>query len=77
MHINCLKLLAAHLAIKCFAKNNTNLTIHLKMDSVTYIHQQTRGNDFPTTESPSQGAMAVAHGEEYPSQGATPTYLVF
>ena len=42
MHINCLELLAAHLAIKCFAKINTNLTIHLKMDRVsalTYINK--------------------------------------
>ena len=42
MHINCQELLAAHLAVKCFAKNKTNLTIHLKMDSVsalTYINK--------------------------------------
>ena len=37
MHINCLELLAAHLAVKCFAKNKTNLTIHLKMDSVSAL----------------------------------------
>ena len=42
MHINCLELLAAHLAVKCFAKDKTNLTIHLKMDSMsalTYINK--------------------------------------
>ena len=43
MHINCLELLAAHLAIKCYAKNKTNLTIILKMDSMsalTYINKR-------------------------------------
>ena len=42
MHINCLELLAAFLAVKCFAKDKTNLTIHLKMDSMsalTYINK--------------------------------------
>ena len=42
MHINCLELLAAHLAVRCFAKDKTNLTIHLKMDSMsalTYINK--------------------------------------
>ena len=41
MHINCLELLAAHLAVKCFAKDKTNPTIHLKIDSMaalTYIN---------------------------------------
>ena len=37
MHINCLELLAAQIAIKCFAKNKSNLTIHLKMDSVSAL----------------------------------------
>ena len=76
MHINCLELLAAHLAVKCFAKNKTNLTIHLKMDSVsalTYI-QQIGGTISPQLKLPSQRAMAVVHGEEYPSQGTTPTW---
>ena len=39
----------------------------------TDIHQQIWGNDFPTTELPSQRAVAVVHGEEYPSQSTTPT----
>ena len=29
MHINCFELLAAQIVIKCFAKNKSNLTIHL------------------------------------------------
>ena len=40
MHINCLELLAATLAIQTFAKRKENVLIHLKMDStsaLTYI----------------------------------------
>ena len=40
LHINCQELLAAFLAVKCFAKGKTHVTIHLKMDSMsalTYI----------------------------------------
>ena len=43
MHINCLELLAAHLAVKCFAKDKSNLNILLKMDSMsalTYINRR-------------------------------------
>ena len=42
LHINCQELLAAFLAVKCFAKGKTNVTIHLKMDSMsalTYINK--------------------------------------
>ena len=43
MHINCLELLAAYLTVKCFAKDRSNLTILLKMDSMsalTYINKR-------------------------------------
>ena len=36
-HINYLKLLAAFLAVQCFAKQKYNITILLKMDSVTAV----------------------------------------
>ncbi len=42
LHINCLELLAATLAVKCFAKGRTCLSILLKMDSMsalTYINK--------------------------------------
>ena len=37
MHINCLELLAATLAIKCFARDKTNIAILLKVDNTTAI----------------------------------------
>ena len=37
MHINCLELLAATLAIKCFARDKTNIMILLKVDNTTAI----------------------------------------
>ena len=42
MHINCLELLAATLAIQTFAKRQDNVLIHLKVDStsaLTYINK--------------------------------------
>lgn len=42
LHINCLELLAATLAVKCFAKRANNIVIHLKMDNtsaLTYINK--------------------------------------
>ena len=41
MHINCLELLAATLALKCFAKHKTKISVLLKLDNttaVTYIN---------------------------------------
>ena len=37
MHMNCLELLAASLAIKSFAKEKKNIHIHLKMDNTTTL----------------------------------------
>ena len=37
LHINCLELLAAMLAIKCFAKNRQGTLIQLRMDSATAL----------------------------------------
>ena len=62
------------LAVKCFAMDRSNLTTLLKMDSMSALtlHQQAGGNDIPTTESPSQRAVAVVHGEEHPLESPTP-----
>ena len=49
LHINCLELLAASLAIKCFAKQTQNIVIHLKMDNTTAL---TYINKFGGTVSP-------------------------
>ena len=70
MHINCLHLLATFLAVKYFAKNKThpNNGNYISPD----IHQQTRGNDFPTVEQPGQRAMDMVLGEEHPPQSPAP-----
>jgi len=36
-HINHLELLAAFLAVKCFAKGKSNITIQLKLDNITAV----------------------------------------
>ena len=54
------------------------MTIHLKMDSMsalTYINKL-GGGDLPTAELPSQEAMAVVHGEEYPPQSSAPSRCI-
>jgi len=58
IHINILELLAAHLAVKCFAIDKTNLTMYLKMDSMsalTYI------NKLGGTISPQLNCLAKTH----------------
>ena len=37
MHINCLELLAATLALKCFAKHKTKISVLLKLDNTTAV----------------------------------------
>ena len=49
MHINCLEMLAATLAVKCYAKDRHNFHIMLKMDNMsalTYINKK-RGTISP------------------------------
>ena len=55
MHINCLELLAARLAVKCFSKARSNLTSLLKMDSMSALtHINKRGG----TISPKLNCLA-------------------
>ena len=49
MHINCLELLAATLAIKSYARERKNIHIHLMMDSMTAL---TYINKYGGTVSP-------------------------
>ena len=69
MHINSLELLAAHLAVTCFAKNKTNLTISTPQDGQhisPIIHKQVGWNNLPTTKLHCQRAMAVEHSPYSP-----------
>ena len=71
MHINCLKLLAATLAIKCFARDKTNIMILLKVDNITAISYINRlgWHSIPSTEPTDQGPMALVHGQEHYTEG--------
>ena len=75
VHINCLELLAAHLAVKCFAKDKTNLTNLLKIDSMSALTYMKKlgGTISPKTELSSQRSMVVVHEEEYPLESPAPT----
>ena len=54
MHINCLELLAATLAIKSYARERKNIHIHLMMDSMTAL---TYINKYGGTVSPEQNRL--------------------
>ena len=56
MHINCLELLGVTLAVKGFAKDQSNLTILVRMDNTNghLTHKQTGGHSLPPTESTHQ-----------------------
>ena len=49
MHINCLELLAAFLAVKAFVRTSQNVVVHLRMDNTTAL---TYINKFGGTVSP-------------------------
>ena len=64
LHINCLELLAGSFAIKCFAKDKTN--IHTAPDGqcdCTYIHQQNGGNQTPCPSLSVSRPLAVVSSE--------------
>lgn len=72
MHINCLELIAASLAVKCFAKDKTNLTFHLKMDSILAL---TFINKLGGTISPQLNSLAkelMLYGEDHSPQSPAP-----
>ena len=74
VQINCLELLAAYLAIKCFTNHKTNLTIILKMDSMsvlTYINKLGGMTSPHLNHLANQLYMAVVYGKEYSPQSST------
>ena len=72
-HINYLELLAAFLALQCFAKHSHSVTILMRMDSVTAVtYQQTRGDPLTPTLSACPNHMGVVHRKENISTGRTP-----
>ena len=65
MHINCLELLAASLAIQAFAKEKRNIRILVRTDNVStraYIAKSLWGDSLMADESLSHADMEVVHG---------------
>ena len=81
MHINCLELLAATLAIQAFAKKQENILAHLKMDStfaLKYINKM--GGTVsppppppPRPQSAHQGSLDLVPSQEHHPQGLSPS----
>ncbi len=73
LHIYCLELLAATLALKTFTKGQTGLSVLLKMDNTTavaYVNNQ--GGTVSRGAETVQGAVDMVSAEEYQYQGTTP-----
>ena len=62
MHIKCLELLAATLAVHTFLKNKSRISVLLRLDNTTtvvYIYQQPRGDGLQGIGRPSKEFMDV------------------
>ena len=74
IHINCLELLAATLAIQAFAKKQENILVHLKMDNVCPdVHQQDGRYSLPRPQSAHQGSLDLVPSQEHHPQGLSPS----
>ncbi len=68
LHINCLELSAAMLAVKCFAKGTTSLSTLLKMDNEaapTYINRSGGTTSPQLTKLSKEQWLCMVHGEEH------------
>ena len=74
LHINCLELLAATLAVQIFAKAKLGISILLQIDNstgVAYINR--RGDSITKVVSANKGPMVMVHGGEHPPSSPAPT----
>ena len=76
MHINCLELLAATLAVKSFAKHRSRVSILLRIDNTTavaYINDKSPGGyNLKRFSQVDKESMDVVPGEEYPHHSSIP-----
>jgi len=74
LHINCLELLAATLAVQTFAKEKSGISIILRLDNSTAVAYIKRGGDCVTyVVTTNKGPLAVVHEEEHPPPSSAPT----
>ena len=62
LHINCLELLAAGLALKSFLKDQKGVTVLDNSTAVAYINNL-GGDDFPSTHSSEKRSVALDSGD--------------
>ena len=72
MHINCLELLAATLAVKTFLKDQVDKRVLLLLDNQN-LHKQLGWDSVPPGNQVSQGLMDVVSGDRHPPYSTTPT----
>ena len=80
LHINCLELLAATLAIQTYAKEKSGISILLRLDNstaVAYINRKGGGggggDSVTNAVTTYKGPVAVVHEEEHPPSSSAPT----
>ena len=71
MHINCLEALAAFLAVKCFVRDSSSMTVLDNISAVTYVNKL-RGT-VSQSDSHNQGTMVVVPTEGRNSDSRTPS----
>ena len=79
MHINCLELLAATLAVKTFAKAKTAMSILLRIDNTTAvanINNLCRRDSLQGISDPHKRSMDVVPGKEYSHCSSAPTRCI-
>ena len=65
LHMNCLKLKAATLAIQTFLNGQHNLQVHIQLDNISavaYVHKPQRGDSLPAADEADQHPWGVVSG---------------
>ena len=79
LHINCLELLAAELAMKTFLKSRQGISVLLQLDNstaVAYIYQQSGGDYVTHPHLLGKGPVALGSGERHYDHSPTHTRCV-
>ena len=76
MHINCLELLAATLAVKTFAKAKTAMSILLRIDNTTAVAYISRRDSLQGISDPHKRSMDVVPQKEYSHCSSAPTRCI-
>ena len=74
-HINCLKVLAAFHAVKCFVRDKRGVSVLLRLDNTlsTVLREQARRHSLAETECYCERTVALGHCERHHPDCGAPT----